>query len=80
MARQAFGRRWLNDPLLVTLDGAPGIIKAIEVCFPRATRTHRVRNLVAKLPEDVLERLFVEERVDCRPIGAVSSRSTKVVF
>ena len=30
--------RGLNDPLLVTSDGAPGIIKAIEVCFPRAAR------------------------------------------
>jgi putative transposase len=28
-------RRGLNDPLLVTSDGAPGIIKAIEICFPR---------------------------------------------
>ena len=27
----------LNDPLLVTSDGAP-VIKAIEVCFPRAAR------------------------------------------
>jgi hypothetical protein len=31
-------RRGLNDPLLVTSDGAPGIIKAIEICFPRAAR------------------------------------------
>jgi putative transposase len=30
--------RGLKDPLLVTSDGAPGIIKAIEVCFPRAAR------------------------------------------
>jgi len=41
-------RRGLNDPLLVTSDGAPGIIKAIEVCFPRAARqrclAHRMRN------------------------------------
>ena len=28
--------RGLTDPLLVTSDGAPGIIKAIELCFPRA--------------------------------------------
>ena len=28
--------RGLNDPLLVTSDGAPGIIKAIEVCFRRS--------------------------------------------
>ena len=50
-------RRGLNDPLLVTSDGAPGIIKAIEVCLPRAARqrclAHRMRNLAAKLPEDV---------------------------
>jgi putative transposase len=50
-------RRGLNDPLLVTSDGAPGIIKAIELCFPRAARqrclAHRMRNLAAKLPEDV---------------------------
>ena len=50
-------RRGLNDPLLVTSDGAPGIIKAIEVCFPRAARqrclAHRMRNLAAKVPEDV---------------------------
>jgi putative transposase len=50
-------RRGLNDPLLVTSDGAPGIIKAIEVCFPRATRqrclAHRMRNLAVKVPEDV---------------------------
>jgi transposase-like protein len=50
-------RRGLNDPLLVTSDGAPGIIKAIEVCFPRAARqrclAHRMRNLAANVPKDV---------------------------
>ena len=50
-------RRGLNDPLLVTSDGAPGIIKAIEVCFSRASRqrclAHRMRNLAVKVPEDV---------------------------
>ena len=44
-------RRGLNDPLLVTSDRAPGIIKAIEVCFPRASRqrclAHRMRNTAA---------------------------------
>ena len=46
--------RGLNEPLLVTSDGAPGVIKAIEVCFPRAARqrclAHRMRNLAAKVP------------------------------
>jgi transposase-like protein len=49
--------RGLEDPLLVVSDGAPGIIKAIEICFPRSARqrclAHRMRNLSAKLPEDI---------------------------
>jgi len=49
--------RGLGDPLLVASDGAPGVIKAIEVCFPRSTRqrclAHRMRNLAAKVPEDL---------------------------
>ena len=48
--------RGLGDPLLVVSDGAPGIIKAIETCFPRSARqrclAHRMRNLADKLPED----------------------------
>lgn len=49
--------RGLGDPLLVVSDGAPGIIKAIETCFPRSARqrclAHRMRNLAAKVPEDL---------------------------
>ena len=49
--------RALNDPLLVVSDGAAGIIKAIETCFPRSARqrclAHRMRNLSAKVLEDV---------------------------
>jgi Transposase, Mutator family len=48
--------RGLGDPLLVVSDGAPGIIRAIEECFPRSTRqrclAHRMRNLAAKVPTD----------------------------
>jgi transposase-like protein len=48
--------RGLGDPLLVVSDGAPGIIRAIETCFPRSERqrclAHRMRNLAAKVPED----------------------------
>ena len=49
--------RGLSDPLLVVSDGAPGIIKAIETCFPCSERqrclAHCMRNLAAKVPEDV---------------------------
>jgi len=33
---QDLRRRGLPDPLLVVSDGAPGLIRAIEECFPRA--------------------------------------------
>ena len=49
--------RGLGDPLLVVSDGAAGIIKAVETCFPRSARqrclAHRMRNLAAKVPEDL---------------------------
>jgi transposase-like protein len=42
-------------------DGAPGLIKAIEQCWPASDRqhcaVHRVRNLLAKLPETERERV-----------------------
>jgi putative transposase len=49
--------RGLGEPLLVVSDGAPGIIRAIEECFPRSARqrclAHRMRNLAAKVPTDL---------------------------
>jgi transposase-like protein len=49
-------RRGLPDPLLVISDGAPGLIRAIEECFPRSARqrclAHKLRNLQSKVPED----------------------------
>ena len=36
-------------------DGAPGVIRAIEECFPRSARqrrlAHKLRNLQSKVPE-----------------------------
>jgi putative transposase len=56
---QALGRdliaRGLGAPMLIVADGAPGLIKAIEHCWPDSDRqhcaVHRLRNLIAKLPE-----------------------------
>jgi transposase-like protein len=54
---QDLRRRGLPDPLLVASDGAPGMIRAIEECFPRSVRqrclAHKMRNLQGKVPEDV---------------------------
>jgi transposase-like protein len=52
---QDLKRRGLEDPLLVVTDGAPGLIRAVEECFPRAERqrclAHRMRNLASKISE-----------------------------
>jgi transposase-like protein len=54
---QDMRRRGLPDVLLVVSDGAPGVIRAIEECFPRALRqrclAHKMRNLQSKVPDDV---------------------------
>ena len=53
--------RGLGAPLLIVADGAPGLIKAVEQCWPSSDRqhcaVHRVRNLLAKLPERERERV-----------------------
>jgi transposase-like protein len=62
---QALGRdliaRGLGAPMLIVADGAPGLITAIEQCWPASDRqrccVHRARNLYAKLPERERERV-----------------------
>jgi transposase-like protein len=53
--------RGLGAPLLVIADGAPGLIKAVEQCWPASDRqhcaVHRLRNLLAKLPQRDRERI-----------------------
>jgi putative transposase len=48
--------RGLRDPLLVTSDGAPGLIQAIEEAFPYSLRqrclVHKKRNVMDKIPDD----------------------------
>ena len=48
-------RRGLRAPWLVVSDGAPGLIKAIDELWPTADRgrcaVHKLRNVVAKLPD-----------------------------
>jgi hypothetical protein len=56
LAPQDMRQRGLGDPLLVVSDGAPGLIRAIEECFPRSLRqrclVHKLRNLQSKVSED----------------------------
>jgi putative transposase len=59
-------RRGLPDPLLAVTDGAPGLIRAVETCFPRALRqrclVHRLRNLRNKAPETQWPEIAIRAR------------------
>jgi len=50
-------RRGLKEPVLGVTDGAPGLIRAFEECFPRSLRqrclVHKKRNILGKVPQDV---------------------------
>jgi putative transposase len=58
--------RGLRMPTTITSDGAPGLVKAIGVCFPASIRIrcwfHRLANIRAKLPDesaaDVMAHLY----------------------
>jgi putative transposase len=54
LGRDLIGRG-LEAPLLIVADGAPGLIKAVGQLWPHSDRqhctVHRLRNLLAKLPE-----------------------------
>jgi putative transposase len=48
--------RGMRLPTTVTSDGAPGLVKAIQVCFPASARIrcwfHKLANIRAKLPDE----------------------------
>lgn len=54
--------RGLRMPLLVISDGAPGLIKAIEDCFPKSKRqrclVHKLRNIADKLSRQGMDELL----------------------
>jgi putative transposase len=53
--------RGLKDPLLVVMDGAPGLVKAIKRVWPHACRqrcqVHKMRNILSKLPRMMQPRM-----------------------
>jgi len=54
--------RGLRMPLLIVSDGAPGLIKAINECFPKSKRQrciiHKLRNIATKLPKAVVKEMM----------------------
>ncbi len=57
-------RRGLPIPLLVTTDGAPGLIRAVEEVFAESLRqrclVHKVRNVTDKVPQSSREEIKAE--------------------
>ena len=72
--------RGLGDPVLVVSDGAPGVIRAIEECFPRSARqrclAHRMRNLAVKVPAD----LWPEFKARVRPATRRPHGRSRVIW
>jgi transposase-like protein len=68
---QDLRRRGLPDPFLAVSDGAPGVIRAIEECFPRSVRqrclVHKMRNLQSKVAEDAWPEFKARARPAARP-------------
>jgi transposase-like protein len=60
LSRDLISRR-LGAPMLIVADGAPGLVKAIEQCWPASDRqrccVHKARNLYAKVPDRERERV-----------------------
>jgi transposase-like protein len=63
--RQMLGRG-LRQPLLINGDGAPGLIKAINDCFPLSKRqrciAHKLRNIAGKLPQSAIAEVMPQMR------------------
>ena len=64
---QDMRRRGLPDPLLVISDGAPGLIRAIEECFPRSARQRCLAGSLKKWPSHRLYAAF-------GPVTALTSK------
>jgi len=58
--------RGLRMPLLVISDGAPGLIKAIDECFPESCcqrcLAHKLRNIANKLPTSAMDEIMPKVR------------------
>ena len=54
-------RRGLRLPVLITTDGAPGLIRAVDEVWPKSLRqrclAHKMRNILDKTPQAVRQEL-----------------------
>jgi len=56
-------KRGLNDPVLGTSDGAPGLVRAFEECLSKTLRqrclVHKKMNILGKVPSEVIPEIKV---------------------
>ncbi|MDE2028791.1 MAG: IS256 family transposase [Candidatus Omnitrophica bacterium] len=57
-------KRGMNDPVLGTMDGAPGLIKAFEEVFPKTLRQrclfHKKGNILSKVPSEAISAMKID--------------------
>jgi len=76
---QDLQRRGLSEARAGRTDGAPGVIAAVETCWPAALRqrclAHKMRNLLAKVPEEIRASFAPPPRLPTKPPRRSSPRS-----
>jgi transposase-like protein len=79
-------KRGLRVPLLITSDGAPGLIRAIEQIWLKSLRqrclVHKVRNIVAKLPAEAIPEVKAHLRsvFEAPTLEAGKKRAQEVLY
>jgi putative transposase len=75
--------RGLRLPTTVTSDGAPGLVKAIGVCFPSSIRIrcwfHRLANIRAKLPDESASEVMASTRRDAPTLDAGRAAADRLI-
>lgn len=77
-------RRGLPAPLLVVLDGNPGLVRAVRESWPEAAvqrcTKHKLENLLAKAPQHAHGELKRDYAAIVRPVSAESARRAYEAF
>jgi len=78
---QDMTRRGLKAPVLVVTDGAAGLIRAVEECFPFSLRqrclAHKMRNISNKLPEEIRAEFKVSARASYEAPSQAMARALR---
>jgi putative transposase len=72
-------RRGLRAPVMISTDGAPGLIRAVEECYPDSLRqrclAHKIRNILGKLPEHAHDEFKAAARASYQATSVALART-----